>query len=265
MIDQHIEILFNREIKSGIFLLGFRSTVMAEESAPGQFVMVRINEGIDPLLRRPFSICGISDSDTICIMYKTVGTGTEILSRKKAGDKISVLGPLGRGFTMPGNGRKAVLVAGGIGIAPMYFLAGALKDSPMEFMAGFATAGDIIPSGQMAGRPENISLATDDGTAGYPGLVTGLLDEYLDRQTQKQDNMILYACGPMAMLKGVSAIASRRDIPCQVSLEALMACGLGACQGCAVKILPDDNTTRYMHVCKDGPVFSSQTIDWGNK
>jgi len=264
MIDQHIEILFNREIKSGIFLMGFRSPSLALESVPGQFVMVRVNEGIDPLLRRPFSICGISDEDIICIMYKTVGHGTEILAGKKAGDKLSVLGPLGRGFSPPGENKKAVLVAGGIGIAPIYFLAGSLKINPVEFMAGFGTSGDIMPHEQITGRSVNISIATDDGTAGYSGMVTGLLDEYLDGQIHERDSLMIYACGPLAMLKKVSSIASHRNVPCQVSLEALMACGLGACQGCAVKSLSNDDLTRYLHVCKDGPVFPSQSIDWSN-
>ena len=264
MIDQHTEIVFNRKIKSGIFLLGFRSPHIASESRPGQFVMVRINDGIDPLLRRPFSIFDVRDKNTICILYKTVGHGTDILSWKKAGEKISVMGPLGRGFSMPDENRKAILVAGGIGAAPLHFLAGTLKFRPMEFMAGFGTSGDIIPLSQETGYATGISIATDDGSQGYPGMVTGLLDEYLSGDAHGKDLMSIYACGPSAMLKKVSFIASHRNIPCQVSLEALMACGLGACQGCAVKIQSQDDQPFYRHVCKDGPVFPSHIIDWSN-
>ncbi len=264
MIDQHYEILFNRKITSGIFLLGFNSPHIASESRPGQFVMVRVNEGIDPLLRRPFSIFDVRDKDIVCILYKTVGHGTGLMSLKKAGEKISVMGPLGRGFSIPDGKLHAILVGGGIGIAPLHFLTHALKDTPMEFMAGFGKSGDIIPLEPASGRALGISIATDDGSAGYPGMVTGLLDEYLSRNIYEKDSMAIYACGPLAMLKKVSSIASGRNIPCQVSLESLMACGLGACQGCAVKIPAQDNNAFYRHVCKDGPVFSSQDIDWSD-
>jgi dihydroorotate dehydrogenase electron transfer subunit len=264
MIDQHYEIVFNRKITSGIFLLGFKSPHIASESSPGQFVMVRINEGIDPLLRRPFSIFDVLDKDTICILYKTVGHGTELLSLKKAGERLSVMGPLGQGFSIPDEKLKAILVGGGIGIAPLYFLAGALKNKPMEFMAGFGKSGDIIPLERAAGRTISISIATDDGSKGYSGMVTGLLDECLSRNINGKYPIAIYACGPLAMLKKVSSMASHRNISCQVSLEALMACGLGACQGCAVKILSQDDHSLYRHVCKDGPVFPSHTIDWSN-
>ncbi|MBN1626765.1 MAG: dihydroorotate dehydrogenase electron transfer subunit [Deltaproteobacteria bacterium] len=225
--------------------------------------MLRVNEGIDPLLRRPFSICGTTDGEIALILYKIAGHGTEILSGKKAGEKLSVMGPLGQGFTLPGQNEKAVLVAGGIGIAPLYFLACALKDNQMEFMSGFDTSGNIISPEKIAGRSINISIATDDGSEGYSGMVTGLLDEYLDKNIYEKDSIIIYACGPSAMLKKVSSIAACREIPCQVSMEALMACGLGACQGCAVKVFPQNDLTLYRHVCKDGPVFPAHIIDWG--
>jgi len=262
MIDQHIEIAFNKEITSGIFLLGFKSPTMASESRPGQFVMVRVNKGIDPLLRRPFSICGISDGEIVLILYKTVGRGTEVLTGKKAGEKLSVMGPLGQGFSLPGRNKKAILVAGGIGVAPLYFLAGTISGKQMEFMSGFGTSGDIISPGDMADHSFNISIATDDGSEGYSGMVTGLLDEYLDKNNHEKDSITIYSCGPLAMLKKVSSIASYRNIPCQVSLEALMACGLGVCQGCAVKILSQNDLILYRHVCKDGPVFPAHVIDW---
>lgn len=262
MIDHDIEIVFNREITSGIFLLGLKSPAMASESRPGQFVMVRVNKGIDPLLRRPFSICGISEGKIVLILYKTVGHGTELLAGKKAGEKLSVMGPLGQGFSPPGKNEKAVLIAGGIGIAPLYFLAETIKNDQMEFMAGFGTSGDIISIGPMTGHPVNVSIATDDGSKGYSGMVTGLLEEYLDKNIHEKDSVTIYACGPLAMLKEVSSIASYRDIRCQISLEALMACGLGACQGCAIKIMSQNDLPLYLHVCKDGPVFPAHVIDW---
>jgi dihydroorotate dehydrogenase electron transfer subunit len=133
----------------------------------------------------------------------------------------------------------------------------------MEFMIGFASSGDIIPSGQITDRNLNVSIATDDGSFGYPGRVTQLLIECLDRHLHESDKLLIYACGPMPMLKKTAAIASGRNITCSVSLEALMACGLGACQGCAIKVISRDQST-YRHVCKDGPVFLSSDIDWSN-
>ena len=262
MIDQHTEIVFNRRITSGIFLLGFKSPRIASESRPGQFVMVRINKGIDPLLRRPFSIFDVHDKNTICILYKTIGHGTYLLSGKKAGERISVMGPLGRGFSLPDEDRKALLVSGGIGAAPLYFLAGALKNKPMEFMSGFATSMDIIPLDQETGHTVGISIATDDGSKGYSGMVTGLLDEYLTRNIHGKYPITIYACGPLAMLKKVSSIAFHHNIPCQVSLEALMACGLGACQGCVIPLYKDQKRqeTHYKRVCKEGPVFDSWEV-----
>jgi dihydroorotate dehydrogenase electron transfer subunit len=262
MFDQDTEIIFNREIKPGIYLMGLRSSQIALESRPGQFVMVRVNEGIDPLLRRPFSICGVSDKGDIRILYKIVGHGTEILAGKKAGEKLSVLGPLGQGFSLSDDNKKAILVAGGMGIAPLLFLAGALKGRPMTFMAGFGSSRDVIPFQDITDQPMDISIATDDGSEGYAGLVTGLLDAYLDQNTQEKNAFTIYTCGPLPMLRKVSAIAHSHNISCQVSLESLMACGLGACQGCAVKIISQDNMVHYRHVCKDGPVFPSNTIDW---
>ena len=264
MIDQHIEVLFNREIIPGIFLMGLKSPQMASESMPGQFVMVRVSEGIDPLLRRPFSICDLSDKDTICILYKTVGHGTEILTGKKEGERLSVMGPLGRGFNLPDDNLNAVLVAGGIGVAPLYFLARSIKQNPMEFMAGFGSIKEIIPHEHITDQSLNISIATDDGSQGYSGMVTGLLDGYLEKKIKDNKKLIIYACGPLPMLKKISSIASDRNIPCQVSLESLMACGLGACQGCAVRMFSPDNQISYGHVCKDGPVFPSQAVDWSN-
>jgi dihydroorotate dehydrogenase electron transfer subunit len=262
MFDQYVEVVFNRKINPATFLMGLRAPHIAFESRPGQFLMVRINEGIDPLLRRPFSIYGIDNEDNVCILYKTIGHGTEMLSEKRAGEKLSILGPLGQGFILPESDSKAILVAGGIGAAPLYFLAQALKDNPMEFMAGFGSSGDIIPNQQINDRQIKVSIATDDGSEGYSGRVTGLLEEYLDKSTNESGMLTIYSCGPLPMLKKTASIASSRNITCQVSMEALMACGLGACQGCAVNVLRQDNQTHYCHVCKDGPVFSSLVIDW---
>lgn len=262
MFDHQAEVVSNRQINPITFLMGLNAPDIASIAKPGQFVMLRVSDGVDPLLRRPFSICGINDQNILLILYKTVGSGTKILSEKRQGEKLWVMGPLGNGFDMPAPGNKAILVAGGIGVAPLNFLAGAIKENPMKFMIGFASSGDIIPGGQFADRGMNVSIATDDGSFGYKGMVTELLIEYINRHGYESNKLLIYACGPMPMLKKTAAIASDHNITCRVSLEALMACGLGACQGCAVKVLKQDQPTPYRHVCKDGPVFPSSDIDW---
>jgi dihydroorotate dehydrogenase electron transfer subunit len=263
LFDHQAKVVFNRQINPITFLMGLDAADIASSAKPGQFVMLRVNDGIDPLLRRPFSICGVDNQNILLILYKTVGRGTVMLSEKRPGERLWVMGPLGNGFNLPAPGSKAILVAGGIGMAPLNFLAGSIKKTQMEFMIGFASAVDIIPSGQITDRDMNISIATDDGSFGYPGMVTELLMECLDRHQHESDKLLIYACGPMPMLKKTAAIASGCNITCHVSLEAQMACGLGACQGCAVKIIPLGQSP-YRHVCKDGPVFLSSDIDWSN-
>jgi len=152
-----------------------------------------------------------------------------------------------------------VLVGGGIGVAPLFFLSQCLRARRLEFMMGFRSARDILRPEDNEATGHNLSVSTDDGTLGHDGFVTNLLGIYLNKGNTQP--MCLFACGPRPMLKQVAKMAMKRGIPCQVSLEAAMACGLGACQGCAVKASPNDSRSYY-HVCQDGPVFPIQSIDW---
>jgi dihydroorotate dehydrogenase electron transfer subunit len=149
-------------------------------------------------------------------------------------------------------------VSGGIGIAPLFFLARAAVSNSV-FLAGYRSANEIVPVEQVGLNLTDISIATDDGTAGHTGFVTELLASHLSGSLE--DYAKIFTCGPLPMLKRVAALAIERHIPCQVSLEANMACGLGACQGCAVKASKDSNKT-YVHVCLEGPVFDIQSLDW---
>ncbi|MBN2570338.1 MAG: dihydroorotate dehydrogenase electron transfer subunit [Deltaproteobacteria bacterium] len=262
MFDQTLKILFNEKINSDIFLLGFESPGIALEAKPGQFVMIRISDTYDPLLRRPFSICGIRDKNTVLILYRVLGKGTSLLSFKKKGDTVAVMGPLGRGFTLPEKDSTIILVAGGMGIAPLYFLAGELDNPSTEFMAGFKSSQEIVMPEQIDVFDICVSLATNDGSIGYKGLVTNLFEKYLLSHSGSRDSLMVFSCGPSQMLKKTASIAAEYNIRCQVSLETHMACGLGACQGCAVKTLESGAHSPYRHVCQDGPVFSSADIDW---
>jgi len=258
VIEQDVKLVFNQQVAVGTFLMGMRSPEIATEVQPGQFVMIRVGQGIDPLLRRPFSISGVRE-DLILVLYRVVGRGTQMLSENRKGDSLAVLGPLGKGFTRTHAGRHAFLVAGGMGIAPLAFLAGSMAPESHSFLSGFGSADQIVGTEALGIEGREISIATDDGSAGHQGLVTELLEKGLSNMTM--DSATVFACGPLPMLKAVSEMTRKRDIPCQVALEASMACGLGACQGCAVKAAPGQDRA-YWHVCQDGPVFNATALDW---
>ena len=145
MIDQKSEIVFNKEIAPNTFVMGLTAPAIVSQAMPGQFVMIRVGSCSDPLLRRPFSICNTIRSDVLLILYRVVGRGTFILSGRKKGEKVSVMGPLGRGFTFPQDGRACVLAAGGVGIAPLIFLARMLEDRDVILLTGYPSVKDRVP------------------------------------------------------------------------------------------------------------------------
>lgn len=259
MIDQKSEIVFNKEVSPGTFVMGLRSHEIVSQAIPGQFVMIRVASSSNPLLRRPFSICNIRGKDIFFVLYRVVGQGTSILSGTKKGERLSVLGPLGRGFELPKSGQKCILAAGGIGIAPLIFLAEVIKKNDMEFVAGYPSVTEMVPVGEVGLTRSDISVATDDGTLGHKGPVTELLEYHLIHNDKRL--LMIFACGPLPMLKRVARLTVSRGVSCQVSLETNMACGLGACQGCAVKAGSEAHQTYY-HVCQDGPVFDVRVLDW---
>lgn len=238
------------------------------EVRPGQFVMLRVSDGLDPLLRRPFGIYNVIGAKTgtgfsfkrptgVEILYHVVGKGTAMLSSKEPGEEVNVLGPLGNGFPEPREARNVIMVAGGVGIAPMLPLAQRLKAGVLLF--GARHKADTKISAGFSGLGCKIKFATDDGSRGFKGVVTGLLADEI-----KPDS-IIYACGPAPMLKAVAAVALAAHIRCFVSLESAMACGIGVCLGCAVKAVPHKAGCRpdgFRMVCSDGPVFDSTDIDW---
>ena len=261
MIDDSIKILSNNSVTSDTFLLRLYSPELAADANPGQFLMVKVDDSIDPVLRRPFSICGVEDDGTVKVLYKVVGRGTAILSNRKAGDHLSVLGPLGKGFKIPDESSKTFYVAGGIGIAPLIFLYQKTRSSDITFLTGFRNSDEVIDPALTGSKIDHLT-ATDDGSKGYNGRVTELLAEHLEQCNR--DDISIYACGPLPMLKAVKDVSQKYGIPCQVSMETLMACGLGACQGCVVRSDITRTNTTYLHVCKEGPVFDINEIDWDN-
>lgn len=258
MIEERARIVFNREIANRTYYMGLRSPRIVAAARPGQFVMLRVTDGLEPLLRRPFSICRVERDRVFCLLYRVVGRGTAIMSRSGEGKDLSVLGPLGKGFELLPAGGRSLLVAGGIGIAPLIFLAPEIQKDNTVFLAGYRSAEDIIPMEEV-GLEQGIAIATDDGSAGHRGPVTGLLKNYVKGAGIGWASV--FACGPLPMLKEVAAFSTRRHIPCQVSIETSMACGVGACQGCSVKGA-SGHERPYHHVCQDGPVFDANAIDW---
>ena len=243
--------------------MGFSSPRLASIANPGQFVMIRLDKEIkDPLLRRPFSIHNIQDDGRVLILYKVVGTVTLMMTSLKKDDSISVIGPLGKGFPVPQPDEKTILVAGGMGVAPLFFLTQTLKKiqkNNITVLLGFSTSQEVILVDQLKDQNVDLFFTTEDGSLGTRGLVTDLLDQDFGREIS--GNPVIYACGPVSMLKKVAQKAYNSNLKCYVSLECCMACGLGVCLGCAIKAA-DDQESSYYYVCKDGPAFSHYVIDW---
>jgi dihydroorotate dehydrogenase electron transfer subunit len=240
--------------------------------------MVRISEEPFPLLRRPFSIHSVVDLRTaegsdIEILYNVVGKGTSLMATWKKGKKIDILGPLGNGFLLPTDMGTQFLVAGGIGVAPLFILSQRLKTHGhgcLVFIGG-KTKEHVLCVEEFKGLGAEVHVATENGTMGFRGMITDMLESFLRDRPNPSG---LFACGPVDMLKAIAGIAKSRSLPCQVSLESRMACGLGACLGCVVRARGksparsgetshQESGIPYKRVCKEGPVFDSEEVDWG--
>lgn len=264
-------VISNIELSPCYFRMKMTAPPAVVAATPGQFVMVRVRDAIDPLLRRPFGIFDLGTFVTeytdcgkqsfIEILYKVVGKGTEMLSFLHHGDHLDILAPLGKGFSAGEVTDEKILVGGGVGLAPLYYLAKELvKTSKVHLFAGGRNKEDILCITEFERLGVETYVSTDDGTLGASGLVTEVLERHLSKGIR---NQTLFACGPFPMLKAVAEIADRHHIPCQVSLEAYMACGVGACLGCVIKGKNHSLATPdFKCVCKDGPVFDYQELMW---
>lgn len=270
MQNYKTKVLSNQEISPGYFRMRILMPGITRSARPGQFIMFRVQTSLPPLLRRPFGIfrtgfmepdCeGLEPKEYLEILYKVVGRGTTIMSHLHEGDRVEVLGPLGRGFDLGAPGGEKILVGGGIGLVPLYSLAGELTgEHSVRLLMGGRTRDDIIAVTEFERLGVETYVSTEDGSLGEEGLITQVLERKLD----KYPGSTVYACGPMPMLEAVRAICDAKKVPLQVSLEALMACGVGACLGCVVKGAGHtDETPRYLCSCKEGPVFDAQQLDW---
>ena len=227
---------------------------VAEAAVPGQFVHIRA-KGFT--LRRPISICGIDkEKGTLRIVFEIRGQGTEEIAKLNKGDLIDMLVPLGHGFTVKPDAEKVILIGGGIGTPPMLPLAKIYGEKAVA-ISGFRNSSAAILQDDFKAAGAEVILCTDDGSAGIHGFVTQPLKEL----AEKGGISAVYACGPMPMLKGVAAICKENGIFCEISLEERMACGIGACLGCACRTKRNDEE-YFAHVCKDGPVFNAEEVLW---
>ncbi len=301
-----VKIIENKRVKQGFYRMRLESPYLAKNTRPGQFFEVKCSDTSEPLLRRPLGAHRILKNG-IEILYKIVGIGTELLSKRTAGEYLDIIGPLGNGFdikrttpvrqshsrpyTFTGEGgnderRTAILIAGGIGVAPLVALAEELKKKKNKVVVviGAKTKSHILCEDEFKSLGCEVRISTEDGSKGHSGLVTDLLRTTSvsspglpyrsrlvqagagKRTTNNEQRTTIYACGPTAMLKAVAKIAGSRDIPCQVSLEERMACGVGVCLGCPVKIKAKTENripnTEYKMICRDGPVFNAEDIAW---
>ncbi len=246
------------KIAPAIFKMTIKSEYVSHYAVPGQFVNVKCSEGINALLRRPISICNIDkDKRTFDICFQIKGIGTEYLSQKKPGDIVDIIGPLGNPFKISGEYKSIAVVGGGIGVFPLMYVLKMSGQAVKSTYLGFRNRDFVVLEDEFKKVSDSMNISTDDGSYGYKGLVI----ELLERDLIKGKFDIIYACGPMPMLKGVVKIAHGSGIKCQVSLEQRMGCGIGACLVCACKTKADSNEGwEYSHVCKDGPVFWSDDV-----
>lgn len=268
MNQQTATVLWNHPIGPNYFRLGLGCPRSGyADAVPGQFVMVRGNPSVIPLLRRPFSIAGLIGPgprpEGIELLYRVIGQGTRHLSGLTPGQSVDLIGPLGRGFKWTAKAKTFYLAAGGIGVAPLLFLAHHLLRKGVEpgncrLFLGGRTQADLLCREDFASLGVAVTATTDDGSEGLQCLITDPLEEAI--QAKAPD--LVCACGPHGMLQCVAGIVIRHQVACQLSLETMMACGLGACLGCAVPAA--DPQEKYRHVCIEGPVFEVNQVALNN-
>lgn len=256
MVEQG-KILINEKVGKDIWRMEIKAPWIAKKAVAGQFVNVKLNAVNEPILRRPISLHGIdAENGILSLLYLVVGKGTEMMTKMENGDKIDLLGPLGKGFTTSFKGRRAVIVAGGIGSAPFIPLVEELRKAKKEITMIYGTRSEGSFSCLDLYEEEGVKmiLVTEDGSAGEKGFVTAPLERLL----QEGGADYVYACGPEAMLRAVEGVAEKYGAPGEVSTEARMACGIGICVGCTKQ---GKDGKRYK-VCQDGPVFPMGVIEY---
>jgi dihydroorotate dehydrogenase electron transfer subunit len=263
------DIFKNEEVAQDCFLMSVALHSSFPDPQPGQFVMLRISGISEPFLARPFSIYSFQRERAFCridLLYQVVGKGTQILAGLIKATQVEIIGPLGNGFDIPQSYVNLVLIAGGMGVAPLSFLAEDLQkkacsaSSKVYIYLGAKNSEALIGVDKIKKISCTAAICTDDGSKGEKGFVTQLFQK--DLKNYKPENTSIFACGPKEMLKALARILRGTKYSCQVSLEERMACGVGACLGCAVPVKQAKSAIGYKRVCADGPVFDINEIVW---
>ena len=249
------------ELIPGVFKFSVDAPEIVSRASQGQFLEIRATDDIEPFLRRPISIHNLQrESGLLEFIFQVKHKGTSLLSQKNVGDRIDIVGPLGNGTFDYSKFENLAIIGGGIGVFPLYELAKNAKNAgkTVNTYLGFRNKELVLLEYEFNEVSDNLILTTDDGSYGEYGFAISFLREDIARR--KIDS--IFACGPLPMLKAVRTLAIEKDIPCQISLEENMACGLGVCLGCAVRLSSStDEEPLYKHVCKDGPVFEAKKVE----
>ena len=251
------EIIENRRLKGDYFIVRFHAPEICEKARAGQFVHIRVNDHGDRILRRPFSIHNC-ENGALNVVYKIVGHGTKELSELAPGAVCDLMGPLGIPFSDPAPGVTPVLVAGGYGAAATYLLT---RQAPQRgiFLLGARCEGDILLTDEYEKAGYTVRVATNDGSMGYRGFVTGLVGQLLEERPGEK--FFFYGCGPHPMLMALAKLLQANGQPGELSIDHLMCCGVGACFACVVKIKADTpEGWTYARACADGPDFNLDSV-----
>ena len=255
------ELINKQQLKSDIFKFSVKAPNIVKNAKPGNFIEIRVSEQTEPFLRRPISIYNIDrENDVLEFIFQVKGKGTEILAKKEVGSQIDIVGPLGYGTFQYEDYQNIAIIGGGIGIFPLYELAKCAKkdNKNVSTYLGFRNKDLVILEAEFKQVSDKLTLTTDDGSYSQKGFAIN----YLEHDINDGKIESIYACGPLPMLKAVQKLAIEKNIPCQISLEEKMACGLGVCLGCAVKTTASSNDNpEYWHVCKAGPVFNCRDVE----
>jgi NAD(P)H-flavin reductase len=254
-VQRVVEVVGRRPVNAYVEL-SLAAPEIAERAAPGQFVAFAIGGPASALLlRRSIAISGTRDG-VVTVVVAPHGPGSTWLAGLQVGERVDVVGPLGRPFPMPEPGVPALLVGGGYGAAALVGLAARLRDggSPVAAVTGAASADRLCSVDELSAVAEPVAVTTDDGSAGRPGRVTVAVDELI------ADAGVVYACGPMAMLRAVADAATAAGVPSYVAVEESMACGIGVCMTCVLPVVGEDGRTRFARSCTEGPVFGGDRV-----
>ena len=254
------ELIKKEKLLDDLYKFSVDAKEIVDLAKPGNFIEIRINENSDPFLRRPISIYNLDKENGVLeFIFQVKGKGTELLAKKKEGDKIDIIGPLGNGTFKFEEYKNIAVIGGGIGIFPLYELSKQAKNAGKKVYTylGFRNKDLVTLENEFDEVSTMLTITTDDGS--YKN--SGFAINYLENDLEKNNIDCIYACGPLPMLKAVKKLAEEKEIPCQISLEEKMGCGMGVCLGCAVRTATStDDNPQYLHVCKAGPVFNSKMV-----